>query len=145
MRRPHAPRAPIAAWTLLAACALLAGCGDDDGPASTAPPTPAVTVPAVTTATTPARSAPASDAQLVATARRHAEESLGIESDADEVRLLRSKRDPSWALAAGAGPNNLWAIWLRDGEVEVSATDAAGFDPPAVPCDVRPAFSEPSC
>ncbi len=122
-----------------AVCALLAvGCGDSSEPTATA------TTPTAT-ATTDAPDVPAGDADLVDAARRHAQRRLGISSSANEVTLVRSERDPRWALAAGASGRDLWAIWLRDGKVRLAETEAARFDPPAVPCDLRPAFSEPHC
>jgi hypothetical protein len=75
------------------------------------------------------------------------------------VVSLRSVRDPRWALVDGyygkpkrsSGPG-LWAVWLRLSAgrwvVRYSGLDARAIRPPArlkVPCDLRPAFAEPSC
>lgn len=76
-----------------------------------------------------------------------------------DVFSLRSRRDPSWALVDGfyskpklrQGPG-LWATWLHlaGGRwlVAYSGIGPRAIGPPArlrVPCDIRPAFSEPSC
>lgn len=66
------------------------------------------------------------------------------------THTLRSKADPSWSLVTGAyGRRGLWAAWTRRtraGVHRVSVFRTRNFNPGTrVPCDVRPAFSEPSC
>ena len=120
----------------LALAVPLAGCGDgDDEPAR----------PAQTTATTTTAAPPAvDDAAAERIARRHVRKELGLEVRG-EVKVLRSERDPRWVLVDGGDGRELWAVWLRDGQVVLAADEVAAFDPPQVPCDLRPAFSEPRC
>ena len=128
-------------FVVLALSAVLAGCGDDDEDRSPAqPPAPPATTTPATTATPLL-----TDVQLERLAREHAERELGVQTDDEQITLLRSRVDSSWALVDGNDGSKLWAVWLRDGKVEVASSDAREFDPPSVPCDVRPAFSEPSC
>jgi hypothetical protein len=63
---------------------------------------------------------------------------------------LRSRRSRSWALVTGGGSGvRLWAAWARRtkrGTWRVRYFRTRDFDPGRrVPCDVRPAFSEPLC
>jgi hypothetical protein len=64
---------------------------------------------------------------------------------------LRSRRDRAWALVTGAGSGQfrLWAAWVqrtRRGTWKVRYFRRRDFEPGRrVPCDIRPAFSEPSC
>ena len=108
-----------------------AACGDEEKAAT----------PPATTAT----AASISDDELIATAREHAETRMDQTTPREQTTLLRSDRDPRWALVSGGDGRELWAVWLRDGEIAVAARDPEHFDPRAVPCDLRPAFSEPSC
>lgn len=76
-----------------------------------------------------------------------------------DVFSVRSRRAPAWVLVGGfyARPKpaqgaGTWAVWLRfrGGRwiVRYAGINRRGVDPPAavgVPCDIRPAFSEPSC
>jgi hypothetical protein len=64
---------------------------------------------------------------------------------------LRSRRNRSWALVTGGGSGRvrLWAAWARRtkrGAWKVRYFRTRNFEPGRrVPCDIRPAFSEPSC
>lgn len=62
---------------------------------------------------------------------------------------MRSARNRSWALVTGERGRRIWAAWMRrgsDGRWRVSIFRTRVFDPgPRVPCDIKPAFSEPSC
>jgi hypothetical protein len=62
-----------------------------------------------------------------------------------DVTLHRSRRNPRWAITSGAEGRTLWVVWLRDGRVALATKDTRRFNPPAVPCDVRPAFAQLSC
>jgi len=48
-------------------------------------------------------------------------------------------------MASGTDGRTLWVVWLRNGAVALATTDQRRFDPPSVPCDVRPAFLAPDC
>lgn len=114
------------------AAAALAGCGD--GATISAPTTPASSVPAV--------AVPAATAERVARAyvrRRYRLPATG------RVTVLRSRRDPRWILVDGGSGRRLWAVWLRGQDVVVAAAHPRRMNPSRVPCDLRPAFSEPSC
>ena len=102
---------------------------------------------ATTTATTPRApaAAPADDTQLRRTAAEHARDRFSLPVTSKDVTLVHSRRKPRWALASGTYGRTPWVVWLRDGRVALATTDADRFNPIAVPCDVRPAFSEPSC
>jgi hypothetical protein len=70
----------------------------------------------------------------------------------DGVRVtssLRSERSRRWALVTGAkSERRLWAAWVRrrdSGRWAVRVFRTHRFDPSGVPCDITPAFSEPSC
>ncbi len=74
----------------------------------------------------------------------------------EDTFTLRSRRDPRWVLAEGAyarpRSGGLWAAWLRRAggrwRVVYAGANRGGLEPPAglrVPCDIRPAFSEPAC
>jgi hypothetical protein len=72
---------------------------------------------------------------------------------------VRSRRAPSWVLVGGfytrpkpAQGAGIWAVWLRfqNGRwvIRYAGINRRAVDPPAalrVPCDIQPAFSEPSC
>ena len=120
---------PVVVGAALAAA--FGGCGGDDDPPSRA-----------TTAATQPRP---SDAQLRAIAGEHARRTLGVRSADEDVTVVRGRRNPRWAIASAAEGRTLWVVWLRDREVRLATKDLKRFDPPSVPCDVRPAFSEPSC
>ena len=87
----------------------------------------------------------AADARLRNAAARYARGRFGVRTLARNVTLRRSGRNPRWAIASGTQGRRLWVVWLRDGRVVLATTDTRRFNPPSVPCDVRPAFSEPSC
>lgn len=61
---------------------------------------------------------------------------------------LRSRRSRSWALVTGFAARP-WAAWVhrRKGHWRVRYVRTRGSYMPSrrVPCDIRPAFSEPSC
>ena len=116
----------------VAAAALAAGavaCGDDPGEA-----------------TRP--SGPAAAAAIAAGESYAAERGADVRAG---TRFLRSTRDPGWALVSGSrGTRGLWAVWVHaeggrwrprhlmlDGKGETR--------PAAVPCDIKPPFSEPDC
>lgn len=71
----------------------------------------------------------------------------------EKVRLsvsLASRVDRRWSLVTGNyGRRGLWAAWVRRtpaGRYGVVVFRTRDFDPgTAPPCDIRPAFSEPSC
>ncbi len=109
------------------------------------PPPPAAA--GTTTATTPRAPAAGSpdDAQLRRIAAEHARDRFRLPVTSEDVTLVRSRRKPRWAIASGTYGRTPWVVWLRDGKVALGATDADRFNPIAVPCDIRPAFSEPSC
>ena len=100
-----------------------------------------------TTTTTPREPAAAAiDAtQLRRTAAEHARDRFRLPVTSEDVTLVRSRRKPRWAIASGTYGRTPWVVWLRDGKVALGTTDPERFNPIAVPCDVRPAFSEPSC
>ena len=163
MRRPRLPRRIVPAVAVAAAGALAAaaaGCGRVGdrvaADTTTAPTANTLTAPAtgttpLTTATTtatppPAPAAAAPDAaQLRRTAAEHARDRLSLPVTPAGVTLVRSRRKPRWAIASGTYAGTPWVVWLRDGEVALATTDPDRFNPIAVPCDVRPAFSEPGC
>lgn len=164
MRRPRLPRRIVPAVAVAAAGALAAaaaGCGREGdlvaADTTTAPTTSTLTAPAtgttpLTTATTttatppPAPAAAAPDAaQQRRTAAEHARDRLSLPVTPAGVTLVRSRRKPRWAIASGTYAGTPWVVWLRDGEVALATTDPDRFNPIAVPCDVRPAFSEPGC
>ncbi|MDP1846367.1 MAG: hypothetical protein Q8K79_01135 [Solirubrobacteraceae bacterium] len=99
------------------------------------------------TATTPRAPAavPTDDTQLRRTAAEHARDRFSLPVTSKDVTLVHSRRKPRWAIASGTYGRTPWVVWLRDGKVALGTTDAKRFNPIAVPCDVRPAFSEPSC
>jgi hypothetical protein len=61
---------------------------------------------------------------------------------------LRSARNRSWALVTGGGVRQ-WAAWVHRtgrGAWKVRYFRTRNFEPGRrVPCDIRPAFSEPLC
>ncbi len=66
------------------------------------------------------------------------------------THTLRSEADPAWSLVTGAyGRRGLWAAWTRRTAASshrVAVFRTRNFDPGGrAPCDIRPAFSEPSC
>ena len=79
------------------------------------------------------------------TAVRYARKRFGVATRSADVTLRRSRRSPAWVIASAAERRTLWVVWLKDGEVALATDDVRRFDPPSVPCDVRPAFSEPDC
>ena len=170
MRRPGLPRrivlAVAAAGVLGAAAAACGREGDLVATDTTTVPTaPTLTAPATGTTplatTTPERPGPGTRttvtaprgaataapdaAQLRRAAAEYARDELRLPVTSDDVTLVRSRRKPRWAIASGTYGRTPWVVWLRDGKVALATTDAKRFDPIAVPCDVRPAFSEPSC
>jgi hypothetical protein len=76
-----------------------------------------------------------------------------------DIFSVRSRRAPSWVLVVGfytrpkpAHPPGMWAVWLRfrNGRwiVRYAGLNRRAIDPPVrigAPCDIQPAFSEPSC
>ena len=62
---------------------------------------------------------------------------------------IRSERNRRWALVDGTkSERRLWAAWVRrsdSGRWVVRVFRTHRFDPAGVPCDITPAFSEPSC
>jgi hypothetical protein len=72
---------------------------------------------------------------------------------------LRSRRASEWVLVGGfytrpktVHPPGMWAVWLRfqggRWTVRHAGLNRRAIDPPVrigVPCDIQPAFSEPSC
>ena len=172
MRHPALPRRIVVAAAITGAlAAAAAGCGREGDliardtattpPAATTRTEPATgttpltpTPPAdgtgtdgTTTSTAPREPTAASpdDAQLRRAAAEHARDRFRLPVTPDDVTLVRSRRKPRWAIASGTYGRTPWVVWLRDGQVALATTDAARFDPISVPCDVRPAFSEPSC
>lgn len=94
-------------------------------------------------------------AGAVRVAKQHVTARLRV-SGLTSVFSLRSRRDPRWALVNGfyqrPRPRGMWAVWvrLRAGRwtVAYAGLRARAVNPPKsanVPCDIRPAFSEPSC
>lgn len=71
----------------------------------------------------------------------------------EKVRLsvsLASHVDRRWSLVTGNyGRRGLWAAWVRrtsGGRYRVMVFRTRNFDPGTTPpCDIRPAFAEPSC
>ena len=122
-------RLPLA-WACAAALAggLLA-CGDGDSTEETPAPAPGSGIAIAT-------------AEAYATTR-------GVEAPKG-AQFLRSTRDTDWALVTGSAGRGIWAVWLRlEGErwrPEHALFDGRGDpSPAAVPCDLKPPFSEPEC
>ena len=99
---------------------------------------------ASTPATSPFELSPAA-ARLRSTAVAYARRRFDAGALARNVTLRRSRRAPRWAIATGAKGRTLWVVWLRDGAVVLATKDVKRFNPPSVPCDLRPAFAKPSC
>lgn len=108
----------------------------------------------------PLRAAAPAPQPAVVVAKRHVAERWGLGGFRD-VFSVRSERNPRWALVNGfyalpkrpGGPRP-WAVWLRLRDttwrgawrVMYAGKDAKAAEPGGpVPCDIRPAFSEPSC
>jgi hypothetical protein len=143
-RRP-VRRGALAGAVAIALAVAAAGCGREGGLADSDTTT-------TQTGTTPkkGRDDPfakptAADDRLRATAVRHARRRFGVATRSADVTLRRSRRNPAWAIASGAERRTLWVVWLKDGKVELATTNVRRFNPPSVPCDLRPAFSEPGC
>lgn len=86
----------------------------------------------------------------VRAAERHAQTALDLPQRPRSEYSLRSKRKPSWALVTGRGSDGLWAAWVQRtsrGRWKVRYFRTRGTFMPGrrVPCDIKPAFSEPSC
>jgi hypothetical protein len=103
----------------------------------------------------PALGAKSAPAKAVLTATRYVTGRYGL-SFLSRVASRRSKRNPDWVLVTGfyrkGARRGTWAVWERfvDGYwiVKHAGLDEDGIDPPRtvrVPCDIRPAFSEPAC
>ena len=97
--------------------------------------------------------APAPDPAVRAAEGAAARHRIG---ELEETFGLRSRRDPRWALVGGfyarPAPGGMWAAWLRlergRWRLVYAGRDRRAIEPPrraSVPCDVRPAFAEPSC
>jgi hypothetical protein len=95
---------------------------------------------------------------VVTMARAHVTKRFHIAGFRD-VFSVRSRRAPSWVLVGGfytrpkpAQGAGIWAVWLRyrGGRwiIRYAGINRRAVDPPVrigVPCDIQPAFSEPSC
>jgi hypothetical protein len=110
---------------------------------------------AITAGASSAKKPPSAPAKAVTTATRYVTGRYGLTSISG-VGSMRSRCRNAWALVSGfyrkLGTGGTWAGWLRleDGYwiVKYAGLDAQGLVPPAslrVPCDIRPAFSEPAC
>jgi hypothetical protein len=108
------------------------------------PPSRTATTPTTTTPRDPNAALPDGE-RLRRTAAEHARNTFRLPVTSDDVTLVRSRRKPRWAIASGTYGRTPWVVWLRDGKVALGTTNAERFNPIAVPCDIRPAFSEPSC
>ena len=90
-----------------------------------------------------------SDASAIAAAEAYAR-SRGADVRRD-TQVLHSARDPDWAVALGAsGRRGLWAVWLRAAEGRwqprhIMRNGKGETRPAEVPCDIKPAYSEPDC
>jgi hypothetical protein len=100
----------------------------------------------------PGKAAPA---KAVLTATRYVSGRYGLVG-IKGISSRRSKRKPDWGLVTGfyrrPGDGGRWAVWLQlvDGYwiVKHAGLDEKAAAPPKslrVPCDIRPAFSEPAC
>jgi hypothetical protein len=88
---------------------------------------------------------PGAIAAALARARRHYAVDRTIRAEV----TLRSQLRPAWSLVTGShGARGLWAAWVRRSAraYRVETFRTRDFDPgTAPPCDIRPAFSEPTC
>jgi hypothetical protein len=74
-------------------------------------------------------------------------------ADPDKVHVdngsYRSTLDRSWSLVNGRyGRSRIWSAWVQrtGGRYRVRIFTTRDFDPgERVPCDIRPAYSEPIC
>lgn len=99
---------------------------------------------------TPAAALDRAPRSAINTAKARAAKHFG--GDPSRVKAtfsMRSARNRSWALVTGERGRRIWAAWMRrgsDGKWRVGIFRTRDFDPGArVPCDIRPAFSEPIC
>lgn len=86
----------------------------------------------------------------VRAAERRAKSVLDTPTRPRSTFSLRSQRRRSWALVTGGGHGvRIWAAWVQRtprGRWRVRYFRRRDFSPGRrVPCDIRPAFSEPSC
>jgi hypothetical protein len=108
------------------------------------PPSRTATTPTTTTPRDPNAGLP-DDERLRRAAAEHARNTFRLPVTSGDVTLVRSRRKPRWTIASGTYGRTPWVVWLRDGKVALGTTNAERFNPIGVPCDIRPAFSEPSC
>jgi predicted small lipoprotein YifL len=145
-RRPPIRRVTLGALLACLLAAAAAGCGRE-GDLAAPPPGGTTRTQTDAARTTPGARSPtaAADVRLRNTAVRYARATFKVRTLARDVTLRRSRRDPRWAITSGAYGRTLWVVWLRSGEVARATTRVREFDPPQVPCDVRPAFAKPKC